>query len=161
MRYSNQPSSGRRYSRRVLPVLRLDGFQGSGRKFARLSGPWIEIITIQGSRWGGSFAVNLGIHFAAAPDVTGATPDTKKMTEAHCEFRRRLSDTRTDMWWQHEASEASMLAAIQSAAEMYRRFGRTLTSTARKWHFRPSRPKHLLLAVSISKDLAQRKSGLA
>jgi hypothetical protein len=68
--------------------------------------------------------VNLGIHFASAPDVTGNQPDPKKMTEAHCEFRRRLSESNADMWWKHETDQASMLCAIESAAAMYSRLGR-------------------------------------
>jgi hypothetical protein len=105
------------------PLLRNDGFAGSGRRFYKCSGPWIQIITVQGSRYGGSFAVNLGIHFASAPDVGGNQPDPKKMNEAHCEFRRRLSESDADMWWKHEADQASMLSAVQSAASMYSRLG--------------------------------------
>jgi hypothetical protein len=105
------------------PLLRNDGFAGSGRRFYKCSGPWIQIITVQGSRYGGSFAVNLGIHFASAPDFAGNQPDPKKMNEAHCEFRRRLSESNADMWWKHEADQASMLSAVESAASMYSRLG--------------------------------------
>ncbi|TDM08482.1 MAG: hypothetical protein C4K60_03280 [Ideonella sp. MAG2] len=103
------------------PLLRKEGFAGSGRRFYKCSGPWIQIITVQGSRYGGSFAVNFGIHFASAPDLVGNQPDPKKMTEAHREFRRRLSASSSDMWWNHEADQASMLSAVESAASMYSR----------------------------------------
>lgn len=79
---------------------------------------------MQGSRYGGSFAVNLGIHFSSAPEVAGGLPNPKKMNEANCEFRRRLSESNADMWWKHEADEASMLRAVESAASMYSRLGR-------------------------------------
>ena len=117
----------------LAPLLREEGFAGSGRRFYKCTGPWIQIITIQGSRYGGSFAVNLGLHFASAPDLTGNPPDPKKMNEAHCEFRRRLSESNADMWWKHETDQASMLAAVESAASMYAGFGRRyfeLASTA-------------------------------
>jgi Domain of unknown function (DUF4304) len=105
------------------PLLRAEGFAGSGRRFHKYFGPWIQIITVQGSRYGGSFAVNLGIHFSAAPDVAGNPPDPKKMIEAHCEFRRPLSETSADMWWEHELDQTSMLYAVESAASMYSHFG--------------------------------------
>jgi len=106
------------------PLLRNEGFAGSGRRFYKRSGPWIQVITIQGSRYGGSFAVNLGIHFASAPDLAGNQPDPKKMNEAHCEFRRRLSESNADMWWKHETDLMSMLSAVESAASMYSSVGR-------------------------------------
>ena len=68
--------------------------------------------------------MNLGIHFASAPDLAGNPPDPKKMSEAHCEFRRRLSDSNADRWWKHEPDHASMLTAVESAASVYAHFGR-------------------------------------
>ena len=109
----------------LAPALRGDGFEGSGRRFFKRSGPWIQIIAVQGSKWGGSFAVNLAIHFATVPDLAGGEPDPKKMNEAYCQFRRRLSESNADMWWKHDADAASMLAAVESAADMYARVGRS------------------------------------
>lgn len=106
------------------PLLRAEGFAGSGRRFHRCVGPWIQIITVQGSRYDGAFAVNLGIHYSAAPDLAGNPPDPKKMNEAHCEFRRRLSDSNADKWWKHELDHISMLAAVEAAASVYAHFGR-------------------------------------
>lgn len=74
--------------------------------------------------------MNLGIHFAVAPDVAGNAVDLKKMTEADCKFRRRLSETNHDRWWTHEADAASMLAALRSATETYVDFGRNYLSQA-------------------------------
>jgi hypothetical protein len=105
------------------PRLRKDGFRGSGRKFYCEVGPWLNVVTVQGSKWGGSFAVNLGIHFIEAADVVGNPCDPSKMTEANCEFRRRLSADRTEHWWKHEGDEASMFGAVQSAMEMYEKYG--------------------------------------
>ena len=68
--------------------------------------------------------MNLGIHFDTAPDLAGNPPDPKKMNEAHCEFRRRLSDSNADKWWKHELDHMSMLTAVESAASVYSRFGR-------------------------------------
>jgi Domain of unknown function (DUF4304) len=111
-------------------ALREEGFRGSGRKFHREVGPWLHVITVQGSRWGGSFAVNLGIHFTAAVDVVGNPCDPSKMTEAHCEFRRRLSEGELDHWWKHANDAPSMHAAIRSAGEMYLHHGRNYFASA-------------------------------
>ncbi|RVT46822.1 DUF4304 domain-containing protein [Rubrivivax albus] len=49
----------------MAPILREEGFAGSGRRFYKCTDPWIQIITVQGSRYGASFAVNLGLHFVS------------------------------------------------------------------------------------------------
>ena len=113
----------------LAPMLREDGFRGSGRKFYGQSGSWLTLLNVQGSRYGGSFAINLAVHFAAAPDLIGNTPEPARMTEAHCEFRRRLSQDRGDMWWEHEGSGESMLEAVKAAAEMYASVGRRCFSS--------------------------------
>jgi hypothetical protein len=105
------------------PLLRAQEFKGAGRRFYRRHDRWIQIITIQGSRYGGAFAVNLGVHFSGAPDLVGEVLEPKDMNEAHCAFRRRLSETSSDRWWKHEATAESMLAAVESAASVYALYG--------------------------------------
>jgi hypothetical protein len=110
----------------LSPVLRSDGFFGSGRTFRRLSGDFIHVVNVQGSRYGGSFAVNLGIQPRCIPDALGNSPDAAKITEVLCEFRRRLSETTCDQWWEHEGSKESMDAAVRAAASVYTTAGRRL-----------------------------------
>lgn len=110
----------------LAPVLREDGFSGSGRTFRRTSDSWVQVVNVQGSRYGGSLAINLAVHPLAIPDVLGNTPDPKKITEELCEFRRRLSETDSDQWWKHELTESSMLSAVQEAVAVYRRKGNEL-----------------------------------
>lgn len=110
----------------LAPVLRSDGFAGSGRTFRRILLDWVQVIHVQASKWGGSFAVNLAVHPLALPDLRGNQPDPKKINEELCEFRRRLSSTNTDQWWKHENTEASMIRAVSEAAEVYVNFGRPL-----------------------------------
>lgn len=112
----------------LSPVLRSDGFVGSGRNFRRVSGDFIHAVNVQGSRWGGSFAVNLGIQPRCIPDVAGNSPDPAKITEVLCQFRRRLSETMCDKWWEHEESKESMDAAVRAAASVYTTIGRRLFS---------------------------------
>lgn len=110
----------------LAPVLRDDGFVGSGRTFRRISGEFIHAVEVQGSRYGGKFAVNLGIQPAAIPDVAGSSPDATKIKPELCEFRRRLSEAESDQWWDHAESKESMDAAVRAAASIYATIGRRL-----------------------------------
>lgn len=114
----------------LAPALRDDGFSGSSRTFRRTCGAWVQVLNVQGSRRGGSFAINLAVHPLSIPDVTGNMPDPKKINEAFCEFRRRLSETGADQWWEHDATEESMLSAVKDATAMYRRTGGELLRRA-------------------------------
>ena len=118
----------------LAPMLRKDGFSGSGRTFRRTSGSWLQVLNVQGSRYGGSFAINLAVHPLGIPNALGNNPDPKKITEELCEFRRRLSETETGQWWKHDLTEESMLSAVTEAAAMYRRRGNELFRRACGFH---------------------------
>jgi hypothetical protein len=132
-------------------MLRADGFKGSVRNYRRVVGEFIHTVNIQGSRYGGQFAVNLGIHPLVLPDVLGNAPDPRKMVEPLCEFRGRLTPSGADHWWAHGTDRASMDQAVRDAAALFQREGRarfdrwsgpesplhTLTpSTLPEFHFR-------------------------
>lgn len=110
----------------LAPCLREDGFSGSGRTFRRVRDSWVQVVNVQGSRWGGSFAINLGLHPVMLPDVIGNVVDPKKITESLCEFRRRLSESGADQWWDHAPTEEGMSAAMAQAAKVYVTIGRPL-----------------------------------
>ena len=112
----------------LSPVLKSDGFFGSGRTFRRISGDLIHVVQVQGSRYGSKFAVNLGIQPRSIPDVVGNSPDATKIREELCEFRRRLSEAKSDQWWEHQGSKESMDAAVRAAASVYTTIGRRLFS---------------------------------
>nr|WP_249816235.1 DUF4304 domain-containing protein [Bradyrhizobium sp. 138] len=109
-------------------MLKSDGFVGSGRTFRRVSEDLIHVVQVQGSRFGGEFAVNLGIQPRSIPDIAGNSPDPTKIREELCEFRRRLSEAKSDQWWEHEGSIESMDAAVRAAALVYATIGRNLFS---------------------------------
>ena len=112
----------------LAPVLRVDGFVGSGRSFRRHNEDFIQVVNVQGSRSGGRFAINLGIHPICIPDALGNSPEPLKITESSCEFRRRLSESGADQWWRHDGTTASMDEAIRQAAAIYQKVGRQLFS---------------------------------
>jgi hypothetical protein len=106
------------------PILREEGFRGSGRTFRRVINDLIQIVNIQGSVYGGRFAVNLGVQPEAVSNVLGDVPDPHKITEPECVFRRRLRESDADQWWSHDASKEGMNAAVAQAAQVYIKYGR-------------------------------------
>lgn len=105
----------------LAPVLRMSGFAGSGRTFRRTKERCIDVVNIQGSRYGGKFTINLAVQPLSIPDVTGKAPDPRRITEAYCEFRRRLGDR--DIWWEHDETEVSMRNAVRAATVAYEQCG--------------------------------------
>lgn len=108
---------------RFAPTLRAEGFTGSGKTFRRIRNGQIHVVNIQGSRHGSQFAINLGIQPIAIPDVLGNEPDSKKIVESACEFRRRLSESGADQWWSYD-DFASLELAMSEAARIYEEYGR-------------------------------------
>lgn len=106
-------------------VLRADGFTGSGRTFRRVRNGQIQVINVQGSRYGGEFAVNLAIQPIGIPDVLGNIPDVKTISVSKCELRRRLSESGEDQWWRYD-DQASLEHAVDDARKVYEAHGRVL-----------------------------------
>jgi len=125
-----------------LPHLKEDGFTGSGRNFRRVINGWIQVVNVQGTRYGGQFAINLGLQPVSIPDCLGNNPEPKKIIESLCEFRKRLAERGVDQWWDYDRSQDSMDAAVVTAAGVYVRIGRPLLS-------RLGRPDSPLNLVSI------------
>lgn len=40
----------------LAPVLRADGFRGTGRSFRRVVNGWVQVVNVRGSRYGDQFA---------------------------------------------------------------------------------------------------------
>jgi hypothetical protein len=82
------------------------------------------VVNCQLSKYGGQFAVNLGIQPMAIPNVRGEQPDPMTMTAELCEFRRRLSELGGDHWWAYEPTLAVMEIAVRQASDVYVSYGR-------------------------------------
>ncbi len=108
--------------RDFAPLLRLDGFKGSGSTFRRIKGDTIHVINIQGSRYGGKCCVNLGVHYFFLPTVGRAfTVDPKKLMEYDCEFRSRLhEENEPERWWNYGTNQVEAEASITNLIELYR-----------------------------------------
>ena len=129
----------------LSPILRADGFTGSGRTFRRVTGDFVQVLNVQGSQTGGQFAINLGIQPLRIPDVRGEKTDPKKITEVLCEFRRRLSESGADQWWKYGATQESMNDAMSAAAAVYRSKGREILEGFES----PASPFHIVTAESF------------
>lgn len=119
----------------LVPVLRADGFTGSGRTYRRVVNDWIHVVNVQGSRYGGEFAINLAVHPLAVPDVLGNAADPKTITQELCEFRRRMAaPPDRDAWWKHDGTAPGMAAAVRQATTMYVHVGRAMLNDATAAH---------------------------
>ncbi|MGN6422379.1 MAG: DUF4304 domain-containing protein [Asticcacaulis sp.] len=114
--------------RKILaPVLRAEGFRGSGRTFRRVANDFVCIVNVQGSRYGGQFAINLGLHPLALAGVVPSRKaiDLKKMSEYDCVFRRRLSSDGADKWWTY-SDQTSLEMAMGDAVCLFEAVGRNI-----------------------------------
>lgn len=115
------------------PILRADGFKGSGRTFRRVRGELIHVINIQGYIYGGMFAVNLGVHLTFLSDSIGKKNDVSKITEPSCEFRRRMTTGGTDKWWDYKDNFESIHKAVSDMIRVYENYGRKQLETFRDY----------------------------
>jgi hypothetical protein len=109
-----------------VPLLRTDGFKGSGNTFRRIRDNVIHVVNVQGSIYGGRCSINLALHFPFLP-TAGGRPlgDPKKLKAYECEFRDRLHEAEeSDHWWEYGGSEAGAEASTANLIELYRRRGR-------------------------------------
>lgn len=103
------------------PALRDLGFKGSGQNFRRIRGEVINIVNIQGNKYGGSVAVNLGLHLTFLP-ASGSInlPETSKIKEVDCEFRQRLVPRgRFDYWWKYDGFFGSPQKRVNHLVSTY------------------------------------------
>jgi hypothetical protein len=108
------------------PAVRADGFKGSGRTFWRVKDERIDILNIQGSKWGGQCCVNLGVHYSFLPSESGGSvTDPRKFREYDCVFRERLREAgEGDHWWSSGTSDVEAEASAASLVDTYKRRAR-------------------------------------
>ena len=111
--------------RDFFPLIRADGFKGSGTTFRRVNDHRIDIINVQGSRYGGKCCVNVATHYLFLPSEGGSEiTDQEKFKEYHCTFRDRLHEpTEGDHWWTYGTNDVESEASVVSLVDLYRRQG--------------------------------------
>lgn len=110
--------------RDFAPLLRSEGFKGSGTTFRRRQEHRIDVINIQGSHHGGECCVNFGVHYSFLPLLGGVQADPKKLNEYACAFRDRLHEaSESDHWWSYGRNDAEAEASIASLIDLFKRRG--------------------------------------
>jgi hypothetical protein len=74
----------------LFPVLRSEGFRGSGSTLRRTNKPIVHVFNVQGSRGGDRCYLNLGAHLSFLPTEGGGAVPSAALQEYHCVFRSRL-----------------------------------------------------------------------
>lgn len=69
----------------LAPALKAAGFGKAGATWRRTNAATVGVLNLQGSQWGPSFYVNLGVYFRALGD-------RERPSEASCHIRIRLSE---------------------------------------------------------------------
>lgn len=76
--------NNKRLQRALAPTLKTRGFRKSAATWRKDVGDAIAVVSLQGSQYGPSFYLNLGVYFYAVGDRTDPL-------EYHCHIRTRLS----------------------------------------------------------------------
>jgi hypothetical protein len=118
-----KPSLAKVIQSQFAPTLRRDGFSGTGQRYWRVIGDQCQVIEVQGSRYGGKFAVNMGIQPMAVPLRSGDNPVPKRMRNVDRVFNKRLAIQEADHWWDYQLNQVSMEAAVRDACVMYEQVG--------------------------------------
>lgn len=106
----------------VVPALRSLGFKGSGQNYRKATGEAVMVVNFQKSSGDDRFYVNLGVQPMFIPTEGGVDPDSKKIKEYECVFRRRVSPPEGALGWPCHVDPATvdqLRSRIASAYEGY------------------------------------------
>src|SRR5688572_14666010 len=111
--------------RDLSPLLRAEGFKGSGQTFWRKIDERIDVVNVQGSRGGGKCCINLATHYSFLPlDGGGLVKEPNKFKEYDCVFRARLHDSgESDHWWVYGRSDAEANVSVDNLIDLFKRRG--------------------------------------
>ena len=110
---------------KLYPVLRADGFRGSGTTLRRVAGPVIHVVNIQGSSTATDCYLNLGAHLSFLPTDGGGTCVPARIKEYECSFRTRIlpPDGGIGGRWAYGATQAESEALIEGMVAAWRKGG--------------------------------------
>lgn len=66
---------------RLYPILRANGFKGSGATLRRIKEPIVHVFNVQGSAGSAQCYLNLGAHLTFLPGAGGGQIDVKNLKE--------------------------------------------------------------------------------
>jgi hypothetical protein len=105
----------------LAPILRSDGFKGTGRKYHRVLGEVVHLFQVQGSRYSPSLAVNLGVHLQFLGRMAGSHVDPPRLWASECFLQARMTEDGQpgDQWWNHDGSTDSITSAVMAMKRAY------------------------------------------
>ena len=83
------------------PQLREEDWKGTGFDFYKNESPLFYVLSFIPNKYGGSFYVEIGIHYSFITDIEGLQFDSKKLKTYELDFRRRLKDEDNNVEWQY------------------------------------------------------------
>jgi hypothetical protein len=114
---------------RLFPVLRAQGFRGSGTTLRRISEPVVHVVNVQGSSTGQRCYVNLGAHLSFLPGPGGGYVPDCKLLEYQCVFRRRVDPEPTYQFgWPYAPTSVVIPLLVSSFEQQAGAFFRALSA---------------------------------
>ena len=117
-------------ARHLHPVLRRDGFKGSGATLRRVAAPLVHVFNLQGSTGADRCYLNLGVQLDFL--VRGARP-LGKLLEYECEFRTRIDSDRSDRAWHYGTTPEQCDAAALAVVAAWEAQGRPWFAALSRW----------------------------
>jgi hypothetical protein len=107
---------------RFYPLLREEGFRGSGTTLRRVREAVVHIVNVQGSTSADGFYINLGAHLTFLPMEGGGVVVAGRLKEYECAFRDRLDPPlpRGSGRWRYGRSPSDAEAAIVQVISEWR-----------------------------------------
>ncbi len=87
--------------RYFAPQLRNEGWKGSGFNFYKDESPLICVLSIIPNKYGGSFYLEVGVHYSFITDLSDELYETKSLKTSQLDFRRRLKDKEGKTDWKY------------------------------------------------------------
>lgn len=115
----------------LYPVLRREGFKGSGATLRRVDAPLLHVFNVQGSAGGSRCYLNLGAQLDFLRDAT--TRPLDKLLEHDCAFRERLDSAPGGGDWHYGASLQECEANARAAVTAWEERGRPWFARLSSW----------------------------
>ena len=107
---------------RLYPLLRAEGFRGTGSTLRRVNAPVVHIFNVQAASTADRCYLNLGAHLTFLPPEGGQVVEPQHMKENHCAFRTRVNPPQDQAFgWSYGASEAETRANVERVLEAWKK----------------------------------------
>jgi hypothetical protein len=117
-------------TRHLYPVLRDEGFKGSGATLRRIAGPVVHVFNVQGSGGGARCYLNLGVHLAFL--TPGRALST--LLEYDCALRDRMDPPAAGaLGWDYGHSEDELEANARATVAAWAARGRPFFARHGRW----------------------------